>query len=595
MISVITGVSADGQERPCLTRLNAAADAAAEFRPMPAPMIGISASHYSYGSGVADPYIQSVADAGGIPLIIPVTESAAQLAAALEAIDGLVLIGGGDADPRYYGEEPLPDVNSIDPLRDRCDLQLIRLAASRNIPILGICRGEQMINVAFGGTLYQDIDMQHPNAQPHRQTAGRTEASHEVTIAPHSKLAEIIGSNKLMTNSFHHQAVKEVAPEFSVTATAADGIIEAIEACPNRSIVAVQWHPEEFAAAGDTTMLRLFRYVVEAAQTFRHAKILHRKIFTVDTHCDTPLEFMDTFDIGRREPNQVSLPKMREGHLDAAFFIAFLEQEARDEASLRRVVKKTDSIIDGIYRQVEKNREQCGLARTATDLQHLKQDGKKAIFIGIENGYGIGKDLANLKHFKERGVSYMTLCHVLDNDLCDSSSPDSRHEWNGLSPFGRKAVKEMNRLGIMVDVSHVSEQTFNDVLKVSKKPVIASHSSVKALCNHDRNLTDEQLHAIARKGGVVQICLVDEFINSDVKNASLTDAVRHIIHAVEVAGIDHVGIASDFDGGGGVIGCRGSNDLINITVKLLEKGFSDDDIAKIWGGNIMRVLTEVQK
>jgi microsomal dipeptidase-like Zn-dependent dipeptidase len=153
----------------------------------------------------------------------------------------------------------------------------------------------------------------------------------------------------------------------------------------------------------------------------------------------------------------------------------------------------------------------------------------------------------------------------------------------------------MNRLGVMVDISHVGEKTFWDVIELSTKPVIASHSSVQALCYHDRNLTDKQMQAIAKNGGVVQICLVDLFINKDKSKASLTDAIDHIDYAVKVAGIDHVGIASDFDGGGGLIGCRGSNDMINITVKLLERGYSDKDIEKIWGGNFLRVMSEVQK
>jgi microsomal dipeptidase-like Zn-dependent dipeptidase len=163
-----------------------------------------------------------------------------------------------------------------------------------------------------------------------------------------------------------------------------------------------------------------------------------------------------------------------------------------------------------------------------------------------------------------------------------------------LSSFGKKVVEEMNRVGILVDVSHVSEKTFYDVIALSSQPVAASHSSVKALCDHDRNLTDKQLQALSENGGVAQICLVDLFVNKDKSKASLMDAIEHIDHAVKVAGIDHVGIASDFDGGGGIIGCSGSNDMINITIKLLERGYSDEDIAKIWGKNFLRILSTVQ-
>ena len=210
-----------------------------------------------------------------------------------------------------------------------------------------------------------------------------------------------------------------------------------------------------------------------------------------------------------------------------------------------------------------------------------------------ENGYGISKDLKNITRFHDAGVTYITLCHTRNNDICDSSS-DTTARWNGLSPYGRKVVKEMNRLGIMIDLSHAAESTFWDVLKYSKAPVIVSHSSASAIYRHDRNLTDEQLRALAAHGGVAQACLVDEFLNPDAKKTNLTDFMKHLLHMVEVAGIDHVGIGSDFDGGGGVKGCNGDNDFINITVRLLEHGFTETDIAKIWGGNFLRVMKQVQ-
>ena len=163
----------------------------------------------------------------------------------------------------------------------------------------------------------------------------------------------------------------------------------------------------------------------------------------------------------------------------------------------------------------------------------------------------------------------------------------------GLTAYGRKVVKEMNKLDMMIDISHASEATFWDVIKYSKDPIFASHSSVMALCNHDRNLTDDQLRALAKNGGVIQICIYGGYLNNDEKVASVDDVVKHIDHAVKVAGIDHVGIGSDFDGGGGVLGCKGDNDLINITVKLIEKGYSEEDIRKIWGGNFFRVMNQV--
>ncbi|WP_446787597.1 dipeptidase, partial [Macellibacteroides fermentans] len=227
------------------------------------------------------------------------------------------------------------------------------------------------------------------------------------------------------------------------------------------------------------------------------------------------------------------------------------------------------------------------------DLIRLKKEGKKAFFIAVENGYAMGKDLRNLERFKEEGVTYITLCHNGSNDLCDSAVGEP--EWDGLSPLGKEAVKEMNRLGIMVDVSHASKATFYDVLKESSVPVIASHSSVRALCDHPRNLTDDQIRAIAAKGGVVQICLYNEFINPEPAKASIDDALEHIRYVVDLVGVDYVGIGSDFDGGGELLGCRSSNELIQITVKLLGLGYTEPEIEKIWGGNLLRVMNAVQQ
>lgn len=559
------------------------------------PLIGISSSRSkSGGSSVPGTYIQAILKAGGNPVIIPAITDSKVLRDIIKNLDGLVMTGGEDFNPLYYKEEVIPDINDIDSIRDIYDLVLLKLATDRNIPVLGICRGEQAINVAFGGMLYQDIPSQHNDSTVrHRQTEPREQGTHLVSIAKDSELFKILNTTDVSVNSFHHQGVKDVAPNFRAVAYAPDGIVEAIEAYPNRNILGVQWHPEGHIAGGDTTMLKIFDHIVMQAGFYHRAKELHKHILSVDTHCDTPIEFKkEGFDIGKREPNQVNIPKMQEGMLDGAFFAAYVAQGPRDAVSSQKIVNKIDGLISGIYAQVERNKDVCGLAYNVDDLVRLKAEGKKAIFIGIENGYGIGKDIANIARFKNKGVNYITLSHTKPNDICDSSS--DQPEWNGLSPFGKKVVKEMNRLGVMVDISHVSEKTFYDVLELSSQPVIASHSSVKALCDHDRNLTDKQMQALAKNGGVVQICLVDLFMNKDKSKASLMDAIEHIDYAVKVAGIDHVGIASDFDGGGGLIGCNGSNDLINITVKLLEKGYSDEDIAKIWGKNLLRVLSTVQ-
>lgn len=477
------------------------------------PLIGLSANYRNGGSVISGTYIQAIMKAGGAPVIIPALTDGATLRNIVAELDGLVLTGGEDLNPLWYGEQPRQQLQTVDPVRDVSELKLLKLAADRNIPILGICRGEQLMNVAFGGTLYQDIPSERSeNYIKHVQDQPGESVSHQVSGVEDSQLASILGEKEWFVNSFHHQAVKEVAPGFS---------------------------------------------------------------------------------IADREINRVNLPKMEEGRLDGVFLAAFIWQEKRDDASLQKAVDKTIGLIEGIHEQADRNSDLCGIAFTPDDFIHLKQAGKKAFFIGIENGYGIGKDLNNIARFKKMGVNYITLCHSYDNDICDSST-HTKKEWDGLSPFGEEAVKEMNRQGIMVDLSHASESTFWDVIRLTDIPIICSHSSARALCDHDRNLTDEQLRALAKNGGVVQLCLLDAYINPDKDKASLTDAVEHLDHIIRIAGIDHVGIGSDFDGGGGLIGCEGDNDLIQITVKLIEKGYSEEDIAKIWGGNLMRVMRQVQ-
>jgi microsomal dipeptidase-like Zn-dependent dipeptidase len=288
---------------------------------------------------------------------------------------------------------------------------------------------------------------------------------------------------------------------------------------------------------------------------------------------------------------QVDLPKMQRGLLDAVFMAAYLEQGPRDAETLRRTVKKTETIIQCIVNQIEKNDAKMGLARSSSDLKRLKREGRKAIFICIENGYGLGNDLDNVQKFYQSGVRYLTLCHNGDNDLCDSAV-NSSLEHNGLSAFGGEVVREMNRVGMMVDISHVSVKTAFDVLRISSAPVIASHSSAQALCRHSRNIPDALLQAIAANGGVVQVCIYPPFLR-DEGLATVADVVRHIEHIISVAGIDHVGIASDFDGGGGIHGLASAADLPKITAELLRRQYSETEIAKIWGGNLMRVMDRV--
>lgn len=560
------------------------------------PVIGLSVSRRESGISVSYTYINAVLNAGGAPVVIPAVTDGMVLREIVSGLDGLIMIGGEDANPLWFNEEPRQQLGEVDQERDEYDIRLIRLAADRNIPTLGICRGEQLINVAFGGTLYQDIPSQHggKNLVKHQQKLPGKYASHTVTVTPGSQLAALIGQGLHGVNSFHHQAVKDVAPGFRIVALSTDSIPEAIEAWPYHPVLGVQWHPEILVTGSDTTMCNIFRFLVNKADTFHLAKEIHRRIFSVDTHVDTPLWFnRPGFNIADRERNRVNLPKMEEGMLDGVFFAAYIRQGERDEASSRRAVEHVDTIIRNIHKVVEENSDLCAIARTSAAFARIKGEGKKAIFIGIENGYAIGKDITNIARFKDLGVLYMTLCHSYDNDICDTST-HTQKAWGGLSAFGQQVVREMNRVGMMIDLSHVGESTFWDVMKLTAAPVICSHSSARALCESDRNLTDDQLRAIAQNGGVVQVCLLNEYLNSKPEKASIEDAIAHIDHIVKVAGMDHVGIGSDFDGGGGITGCEGANDLIQITVKLLERGYSEEDIAKIWGGNLLRVMNEVQ-
>lgn len=368
------------------------------------------------------------------------------------------------------------------------------------------------------------------------------------------------------------------------------------------------------------------------------AEKIHDDILSVDTHCDTPMAFEDSdFDMGiKHDVGCVDFPRMKEGRLDVEFFAVFTGQGPRDDSTFNSVHAETLKIIDAIHKNVEKNSSMADIALSPDDAWRLKKQGKIAAFIGIENGYPIGKDITKIKELFDHGARYMTLCHSANNDICDSSSDPDGPEHNGLSKFGEEVVAEMNRLGMMIDVSHISDKSFYDVIRLSKAPVIASHSSCRALCSSPRNLTDDMLLSLKANGGVIQICILSNYLkipepnpelDSKIKElrdkygdfnlltkdqkksfrnerwnmmekykklATLSDVVDHIDHVVQVIGIDHVGIGTDFDGGGGVEGCRSAAEMKNITIELLRRGYSKQDIGKIWGGNIMRVFSKVE-
>ena len=555
------------------------------------PIIGISCSNSELSSSVSKFYCDAVNRSGGIALMIPVCTDSMTLREVVGCIDGIIMTGGGDIHPSYFGEEMVDECGVPDSVRDIYDIHLIKLAAQHCIPMLGICRGEQLINVAFGGTLFQDLPSQFPGDTlfQHRN------ADHEVILQTDSWISNITRVDSFVANSYHHQAIKDVAPGFIVSGWSNDKVIEVIENVDGYPIWGVQFHPERMFEDNYPIASSIFDFFIKKASTYRHAKELHRKIISIDTHTDSPLDFKGTYSIGNRGQYQVDIPKMREGYLDAQYLACWVRQGELTPSGRLKAKNRIDDLIESIYQQVERNYESCGIARTTHDIYKLKSEGEKAFLIGIENGYALGKDINLIEEYFKKGVTYITLCHSINNDICDSSSDKSGPKWNGLSPFGKKVIAEMNRLGILIDLSHASDATFWDVMNLSEVPVFASHSSSRAIYNCDRNLSDEQLRAIAETGGVAQACLVDEFLTSNPKSSNIEDFMNHLCHMIDVAGIDHVGIGSDFDGGAGVKGCNGDNDLIQITMRLIERGFSDEDIAKIWGGNFLRVLSNAQK
>lgn len=564
------------------------------------PIIGITGNFGLKGCELAQGYYESVLQAGGIPFVFPPYNDAVALCQALDKVDGIILSGGGDINPLLLGEEPIPGLHGICPQRDEMELLLVREAYNRQIPMLGICRGIQTLVAALGGTLYQDLNSQYSEAPliKHDQDLDRAYASHSVKAEAGSILARLFPDaikSGLPVNSFHHQAVRTPGSLLQVTAKATDGVIEAVESNEFKSIIGVQWHPECFITRGDRCMMPLFGWLISEASSFAEAKRIHSRIITLDSHCDTPMFFSEGFTpemfAKRTDKVLVDLPKMREGFLDASIMVAYLKQGERDAESLLAATAKADRILTQIEEMVAANCTAVDIAHSTADIARLKRAGKKAIMLGIENGYAIGKDLSLLEHFAKRGIVYMTLCHNGDNDICDSAKGKAEH--GGLSPFGEKVVLEMNRLGIMVDLSHASESSFYDALQVSQQPIVCSHSNARALCDHPRNLTDEQLKALAQKGGVAQVTMYNGFLRTDGQ-ATILNAVEHLNHMVNIMGIEHVGIGTDFDGDGGIPGMANAAEVINFTRRLLQERYSEEQIQMIWGGNFLRVMEQIK-
>lgn len=340
---------------------------------------------------------------------------------------------------------------------------------------------------------------------------------------------------------------------------------------------------------------------------------LHRDAIVIDTHNDITSPIADEgFDLGARDTSgriQTDIPRMKDGGLDAEFFSIYVASSyAKDGGAARRALQ----MMDGVYEQIRRHPGSLELAGTVADIRRLHRTGKIAALMGIEGGHAIEDSLPALRMFYRMGIRYMTLTHTNTNNWADSAggiSVKGERRHNGLSDFGKEVVREMNRLGMMVDISHVSDETFNDCVEVSRAPLIASHSSCRALTNVPRNMSDEMLRALARNGGVVMINFYNGFINTEyarpgmpaptkpAEKATLEMLMQHFEHAIKVAGIDHVGIGSDFDGVDGMLppGMEDVTKLPTITYELLRRGYSEKDVRKVLGENLLRVMGEVER
>ena len=593
------------------------------------PVIGIVTNFADQDVTIREVFHKQVIDAGGTPLLIPPTTDAQVIVNILNRIDGLLLTGGADVNPLWEGEEPIRNMGSINNKRDLSELLTTRLAYNRQIPIFAVCRGLQVLAIALDGKVQQHIydpyiveeteekklarmksvTTLRPAKLKHDQSASFNEPTHSIKIAPDSVLYSIYKQEKIFVNSFHHQAVSMPGKRFKVTAYAPDGVIECMESAEFKPIMGVQWHPEWLEEDGQ----KLFKWFVNEADSFRTAKQLHTRILTLDTHCDTPMFFPQGVDFAKRDPRILyDLHKMTEGHQDAVTMAAYLPQPRIGETfsskidieGLKRFNPELTDVLnnltptsyaDLIFNKIEKivkdNNRYLSIARTPSDLYEDKRKGRKSIMFAIENGLALEGDLANVKYFAQRGVIYITLCHNGDNDICDSARGSNLH--GGVSKFGAAVIREMNRNGIMVDLSHGAEKSFYDALEISSQPIVCSHSNSKALCNVPRNLTDDQLRALAKKGGVAHITLYHGFLRKE-GTASVLDAIAHLEHAISIMGIDYVGIGTDFDGDGTVCGMADASEMINFTRHLLARKYSERDIEKIWGGNWLRVMAQVQ-
>ena len=388
------------------------------------------------------------------------------------------------------------------------------------------------------------------------------------------------------------------------------------------------------------------------------AKAIHQRVLVLDTHVDINVaNFTDSINYTQKLKNQVNLPNMEEGGLDVAFFIVYTGQGDLNEEGYDKAYKNAMSKFDAIHKLTNKiapNR--IGLATTSDGARKIYASGKKVAMIGVENAYPLGTDISRVKKFYDLGARYMSLSHNGHSQFCDSNTGEKEDVWlhNGVSDLGKEVIKEMNKLGMMIDVSHPSKKAMKDIIELSKAPIIASHSSARALCNHSRNLDDEQLEWLKKNGGVAQTVAFSSYVDTEkdkkyndelikkiellgkeqrlelvprneirklkgkaqedaiaiyrklskeaknnmdsavVDPVNVADFVNHIDYMVNKIGIDHVGISSDFDGGGGIDGWNDASETLNVTVELVKRGYTEAQIAQLWSGNLLRVLDEVE-
>jgi membrane dipeptidase len=392
----------------------------------------------------------------------------------------------------------------------------------------------------------------------------------------------------------------------------------------------------------------------------KKARDIHEKVITIDTHVDINVNnFTAARNYTQNLDTQVTLPKMEQGSIDVAWLIVYTGQEELNAAGYQHAYEQAMSKFDAIHRLVKEIApSQIGLATSSEEVRDLVAEGKMVAMIGVENGYPIGTDINNVKKFYDLGARYISLSHNGHSQLSDSNTGEANNEWlhGGLSDFGKEVVKEMNRLGMMIDISHPSKEAIKQMIELSQAPVIASHSSARELCNHSRNLDDEQLQWLKNNGGVIQTVAFSSYLNTEKHNAydeavkkvygevgervgfkilsrdevramapeerdsyyedyrrvrklsqpkiqkikekvppvDVTDFVDHVDYLVEKIGIDHVGISSDFDGGGGIEGWSDASESYNVTLELVKRGYTEEQIAQLWGENLLRVLDEVQ-